>query len=229
MFLFNSKGMKVLERAEFNKLVSIPALKIDAKHCSRLRKGLSRILLKQPRIKDVIPAADSKTTRLVLLCLHMTDLNGLKNEEKTIIEETEAVLLEHKFPLTYEHYTADQVLSAIMPAGAEVTTAFETIGHIAHMNLKEHQLQYKHLIGECLSAVAKWCQNSTESSTFMLSAVLALFDLHKTKFIGPCLLEFEWDQNCPGRFKLRLGVAGIVWPLSLTILNICRSLQSMII
>jgi len=31
-----------------------------------------------------------------------------------------------------------------------VPTAFETIGHIAHMNLRDEQLPFKHIIGQVL-------------------------------------------------------------------------------
>ena len=32
----------------------------------------------------------------------------------------------------------------------KVTTSFETVGHLAHMNLREHQLPYKHFIGQVI-------------------------------------------------------------------------------
>ena len=32
--------------------------------------------------------------------------------------------------------------------GVEVPTAFETVGHIAHLNLKAEQLPHKHVIGQ---------------------------------------------------------------------------------
>lgn len=41
-----------------------------------------------------------------------------------------------------------QVLRSLIPAGIEVPTSFETIGHIAHLNLKDDQLPYKTLIGQ---------------------------------------------------------------------------------
>ena len=51
--------------------------------------------------------------------------------------------------LDYGHWTADQVLRSVFPAEiSEITTAFEAIGHIAHMNLRDEQLEYKNLIGQ---------------------------------------------------------------------------------
>lgn len=35
----------------------------------------------------------------------------------------------------------------------QVTTAFETVGHLAHMNLRDDDLPYKYFIGQVLSIV----------------------------------------------------------------------------
>lgn len=39
-------------------------------------------------------------------------------------------------------------MQTLLPDGVEAPTAFETVGHIAHLNLKEAQLAYKHAIGQ---------------------------------------------------------------------------------
>lgn len=36
----------------------------------------------------------------------------------------------------------------ILPPGSEVPSAFETVGHIAHLNLREELLPWKHVIGQ---------------------------------------------------------------------------------
>lgn len=42
---------------------------------------------------------------------------------------------------------ADQVLKEVLPVGAEVPSSFETIGHVAHVNLRDELLPYKKIIG----------------------------------------------------------------------------------
>ena len=37
-----------------------------------------------------------------------------------------------------------------MPEGCEVPTSFESVGHIAHLNLKDELLPYKHIIGQVI-------------------------------------------------------------------------------
>lgn len=41
-----------------------------------------------------------------------------------------------------------QVLEALLPKGMIVPSAFETVGHIAHLNLRDEHLQYKNLIAK---------------------------------------------------------------------------------
>lgn len=39
---------------------------------------------------------------------------------------------------------------ALLPAGTEVPSSFETVGHVAHVNLRDEQLPFKLLIGRVL-------------------------------------------------------------------------------
>lgn len=41
-------------------------------------------------------------------------------------------------------------MQRLLPAGIEVPSAFETVGHIAHLNLRDEALPYKKLIGEVI-------------------------------------------------------------------------------
>lgn len=49
-------------------------------------------------------------------------------------------------------YHTDEVLRAILPEDIidEAPSSFTTVGHIAHMNLKDDYLPYKHLIGQVI-------------------------------------------------------------------------------
>jgi tRNA G37 N-methylase Trm5 len=38
----------------------------------------------------------------------------------------------------------------LLPDGCEVPTSFESVGHIAHLNLREELLPYKYIIGQVL-------------------------------------------------------------------------------
>lgn len=49
----------------------------------------------------------------------------------------------------YDAYTITYQLQRVVPEDiGEVTHAFESIGHIAHLNLRDALLPYKHIIGQ---------------------------------------------------------------------------------
>ena len=54
------------------------------------------------------------------------------------------------FSETLKTYSKDHVLRDILPAELAIPSAFETIGHIAHLNLRDSYLPYKHLIGQVI-------------------------------------------------------------------------------
>lgn len=56
--------------------------------------------------------------------------------------------------ITYENYTIEQVIKAIIPDDlmedkrVNTGSGYSLIGHIAHFNLRDEVLPYKHVIGE---------------------------------------------------------------------------------
>ncbi|KAK1868362.1 hypothetical protein I4F81_010852 [Pyropia yezoensis] len=61
-----------------------------------------------------------------------------------------SALVVESVTLTYAHLPADAVLRALLPSGVIPPSAFETIGHVVHLNLRAPQLPYRHLIGAVL-------------------------------------------------------------------------------
>lgn len=52
--------------------------------------------------------------------------------------------------VTYDQWPVDAVLRALIPAEVTIPTSFETVGHIAHLNLREEHTPYKQLIGQVM-------------------------------------------------------------------------------
>ena len=139
------RGMKCLEPSKFSKTIRVPALRVEGKHCSLLLKKLNKCLLNVPRLKNIVPDKDGDPKKkLVLLNSAVT----FDTEQDNLVKSCACERLEYDLTLDYRYWTSEQVLKAVLPSNIpEVTTAFETIGHIAHMNLRESQLEYKALIG----------------------------------------------------------------------------------
>lgn len=59
--------------------------------------------------------------------------------------------LEDKSWFAYKSMCWCKVLEALLPKGMIVPSAFEMVGHIAHLNLRDEHLPYKRLIAKVIS------------------------------------------------------------------------------
>ena len=57
----------------------------------------------------------------------------------------------HAIEISYNHFTVEEILRKVLPESiAEVPSSFEVAGHLAHINLREETLPYKHIIGQTI-------------------------------------------------------------------------------
>ncbi|EZG66171.1 Met-10+-like protein [Gregarina niphandrodes] len=61
-----------------------------------------------------------------------------------------AVVVSFTVTTDYDSMTVQQVLQRILPSGVVVPGSFETIGHIAHLNLLPEHLEYRNIIGQVI-------------------------------------------------------------------------------
>ncbi|KAL9232395.1 hypothetical protein vseg_007510 [Gypsophila vaccaria] len=59
-------------------------------------------------------------------------------------------LVKCKLTLFYEYWPSDEILSALLPKNMIILSAFETVGHVAHLNLKDEHLPYKQAIAKVI-------------------------------------------------------------------------------
>ncbi|KAH0706681.1 hypothetical protein KY289_011757 [Solanum tuberosum] len=99
----------------------------------------------------------SGSTRLLLL-----DERYANKGIEEMPEAIKAVLKEHneestrlsfeivrcKLTLLYNYWQMNEVLEVLLPQGMIVPSAFETVGHIAHLNLRDEHFPYKKLIAK---------------------------------------------------------------------------------
>ena len=90
-----------------------------------------------------------KVGKLVLLMpKETTDGGSLSEEDRAWIKSNGGEETTHTVTLNYSHFSIYAILRAILPVELkEVPTGFETVGHIAHFNLREEQLPFKNIIG----------------------------------------------------------------------------------
>ncbi|XP_015745012.2 tRNA (guanine(37)-N1)-methyltransferase isoform X1 [Python bivittatus] len=147
------RGMTTLDKAAFKNDVVIPALMVNKDITNNLLKSLKGVLLQRPGLKRVVEDPDDENRKYILLDPHKISADGSLGESEQQILKSFNInpeIVKYNMELTYDNFRTEEILKAVLPEGQEVTTAFSRIGHIAHLNLRSHQLPYKHLIGQVI-------------------------------------------------------------------------------
>lgn len=143
-----ARGMTKLNKTVYNVEMYLPAVKCKAKLCGKFLSAFKSIVLKRPHFRKVIPATTEKESRVILLDPSINKLDKLDIEQQKLIKDEEATYFsDYTVPLTYNDFNFNEIVHSIIPEDVETINAFETIGHIAHVNLKDHLKEYKYVIG----------------------------------------------------------------------------------
>ncbi|CAE7250294.1 unnamed protein product [Symbiodinium natans] len=141
-----------LDRSQLEERFDVIALEVPARRTGELLKKLARDLLNMARRKNVEPVPGNAAAKLILLARTIADVSEVAESAWLESEIRAGTVKVTSFGvcLGYEHFTAEEVLRKLLPAGMEIPSSFEQAGHIAHMNLRDSQLPYKHLIGQVI-------------------------------------------------------------------------------
>lgn len=139
----------VFDKSKFDVVLNVLALRVPMQQCSRVSKILSGYVFDRPRVKHIIPDPSDSSTRLVILSEHITDpsLSELPDDKLASLRSVSDInIVQHHVLLDYSYWTADHILKDLLPSGSEVPSSFETVGHIAHLNIRDELIPYKKLI-----------------------------------------------------------------------------------
>ncbi|EFJ46503.1 hypothetical protein VOLCADRAFT_81828 [Volvox carteri f. nagariensis] len=147
----SAREVPALDRESFRQVLNVTALRVPNRKCSEMMKAFRGFTLDRPRLRCIVQNGDSSETKLLLLDenIKLEDLppellNRMQAEGVTLATTNHPVVLD------YSMLSTDAVLKRLLPAGVDAPSSFETIGHIAHLNLRDEQLPYRHLIGTVL-------------------------------------------------------------------------------
>lgn len=143
------RGMTLLNREAFKRTVVVPVLKVKKEIVNILLKSLKHMVLQRPGLKRVVEDPEDEDSRLVILDPHKIPEFSLGESEREVLKQLNVCpeVSKYNLELTYENFKSEEILRAVLPEGQEVTSGFSRVGHIAHLNLRDHQLPYRHLIG----------------------------------------------------------------------------------
>ncbi|GMF36517.1 unnamed protein product [Phytophthora fragariaefolia] len=152
-------AMPLLDKSVFKKTLEVVGVRVEAKKIGRVVKRLHGHLLNLPRLRNVVPDptnADpfkNSSSKLILLNAKVTDaetLQPLNEELVSFLKQESLAFVSHAIELDYDYFAVDQVLGELLPKGMDIPSSFETVGHIAHLNLRDNQLPFKSVIGQVI-------------------------------------------------------------------------------
>lgn len=148
--------MTCLDRDQFRKTVSIPMLDLTNTHLNSVLPHIKTLLLKMERLKPLQHIQNGQKKVL----LHPTGVSSWDDIPEIL--QNFGITRDHfswgDFDLTYENWKAEEILKAVLPEDQETSSSFSLIGHIVHLNLREHLSPYKKLIGEVLMDKVPHCR-----------------------------------------------------------------------
>ncbi|XP_070698712.1 tRNA (guanine(37)-N(1))-methyltransferase [Pempheris klunzingeri] len=148
------RGMTSLDKEAFTQTITVPALRVPTGVLNKVVKSLRKSAVQRPGVPRVVQdKEESSDFRLVLLDPHKVSSPSSFSEAEAKALRSFGVTeeLQHfELRLTYDNLKSEEVLEAVLPLGQDVTSGFSRVGHIAHMNLRDHQLPYKGLIGQVI-------------------------------------------------------------------------------
>jgi len=104
----------------------------------------------------------------------------------------------------YDDLTTEEVLEQLIPKkeDQEIVTSFEAIGHIAHMNLNEECIPYKHIIGQVIleknkhikTVINKIGEIDNTFRTFKMEVVAGIDDMNTEVKESGCRFRFNFSE-----------------------------------
>ncbi|KAM9294215.1 tRNA (guanine(37)-N(1))-methyltransferase [Gastrophryne carolinensis] len=147
------RGMTTLDREAFTKSIQVPVIKVKKEVLNDVMKGLKHKLIQRPKLKRIIDYPEDEVHKSVVLDPFLvTSEDAFDEQDHKFFKKFQISpqISQAELQMTYDNFKTDEILKAVLPKGQDVTTSFSRVGHIAHMNLRDHQLQYKNLIGQVI-------------------------------------------------------------------------------
>ncbi|XP_059613317.1 tRNA (guanine(37)-N1)-methyltransferase [Phlebotomus argentipes] len=140
------RGMTVLDRSVFQRKVQVPKLTVEARKLPGVLSKVKEKVLKFAKLKAVF-GEEEKT-----ILLNPDTVKSWEDVEDLLkdSEISEESLQWGEIELNYENFKFNDVFKAVLPEGQENFSSFSQIGHIIHVNLKDHLLPFGALIGQVL-------------------------------------------------------------------------------
>ncbi|KAG9255043.1 Met-10+ like-protein-domain-containing protein [Emericellopsis atlantica] len=208
-----ARALTVLDRSLFHTTLPVAAALVnDSRQLSRLRKDLdkTREILNVDKVKPVVSHPDPEKAKggLKALLLQPDVKPGAPESWSAVLKQAKEAgdvdLIPYSVQLDYYHFQYLDILRSIIPEELhdEIPTGFNSVGHVAHLNLREQYLPYKHIIGQVIldknahlkTVINKLSNVGTESEfrTFPYEVLAGPDDLNVEVKESGCIFQFDY-------------------------------------
>lgn len=156
------RRMTILDRDQFRKTVSLPALDLSNIKIHTVMPHLKKFTLKIRKLKPM-QETEAGQKKVLLQPMAVKNWDGIP-EAVHDLGITEDRLTWQDYELTYDNWSTEEILRSVLPEDQEAMSSFSRIGHIVHLNLKEHLLPYKTLIADVLLDKEPLCRTVINKS-----------------------------------------------------------------
>ncbi|EON64150.1 hypothetical protein W97_03380 [Coniosporium apollinis CBS 100218] len=207
--------MRVLDRSFFQRTIPTAAARVsNNKDISGCRKTLERIkdMLDKSRLLVVRPDPLPELAKLGRKCLLLRpevrpdDSSTWSPELRDMDKKGVISVIPYNLHLDYDYWTYHDIITAILPEDeqGEVPSGFVTVGHVAHLNLRDQYLPYRKLIADVLmdknhgiKTVINKIDNvgdESEFRTFNYEVLAGTEDLNVTVNHENCVFRFNYGK-----------------------------------
>lgn len=184
-------------REAFRRTATVTTFRVPASRCSDAVKHFRSALFRVPRLRPIVPVDGGM--RLVRLAEGQS-ADSLTDAQRAFLRDVGAELAPESVELGYENMSTDEVLRQVLPSGAEVPSSFETVGHVAHLNLRDELLPHRRAIAQVLldknprlrTVVNKVGAIETEFRTFPMEVLAGDDDLSVEVSESGCRFRFNF-------------------------------------
>ncbi|KAF4122629.1 tRNA (guanine37-N1)-methyltransferase [Geosmithia morbida] len=156
-----ARAAQTLDRTLFSRTLPATAAVVrDNKLLSRYRKDFegTRELLNIDKMRPIVAHPDPALARQGSKCLVLDPAikssvpETWSSKLKEALDAGELSLIPYNVDIDYTYWSYVDVVKSILPESLqnEVPSGFNSAGHVAHLNLREQYLPYKHVIAQVL-------------------------------------------------------------------------------
>ncbi|KAG0715233.1 tRNA (guanine(37)-N1)-methyltransferase [Chionoecetes opilio] len=142
-------GMVQLDKGAFQKTITVPHVTLKSNIMNSAFKCLKKYMLKLEKLKPVQDCDDdSEKKEMLLNPTLVTSFEDLQKQLGELVGESKPTFAYRDITVGYDNWKAEDILKAVLPANQEGAQSYSVVGHILHLNLRDHLMPYKTLIGQ---------------------------------------------------------------------------------